>query len=421
MINAILNKLKKNFTEISIFLCFTLPPVGIALFVFSGWLYLHQIFKQRKPIILSPGVFLISSLFVSSFGAAIAMGDYSYFLVSALLLAYLGLYVKIKNNSVKKTIYAFKWINILGGIYFYSLYPIQQVLMNQKVISYFMGTVLIGHSNVQHYERLMGAAYNPNFSVALLLFGLSFLLAEFHKNIRRTLYRKSALQAVIIGMFIHAIYLTESRAGFSIMLIIFVLLSFRWNKLWASLFVLLLGMSNHIIVNWMPRSEQLVESTGIRKEIWRNSYELWQDHSLFGVTALGFYKEYFYHFNERIPHAHNLIIGIFTEYGALGGVAFVIVVIINIYKVASFYLAKTGNKEHLDVFLLSLPVILLTGVFDYVLYSPQVAVLAIILMACWDRYTEQLHLSPRVMYYVKKWVSSIPFKSWKNKKQSTRM
>jgi O-antigen ligase len=421
MINAILNTVKKNFIEISIFLCFILPPVGIALFVFTGWHYLHHICKEGKRINLSPGLFLISCLFVSSIGAAIAMDDYSYFLVSALLLAYFGLYLKIKNNSVKKTIHAFKWITIFGGVYFYCMYPVQQELMNQKITSYFMGTALIGHLNVQHYERLIGSAYNPNFSVALLLFGLAFLLAEFYKNIRRTFYRKAVLQAVVIGMFIHAIFLTGSRAGFSIMLIIFILIIFRWNKIWATLFVLLLGMSSHLILKWMPRSEQLMESTDIRKEIWRNSFELWQDHSLFGITALGFYKEYFYDFNERIPHAHNLIMGIFTEYGALGGIAFVIVVIINMYKVASFYLSKPDNKEHLDIFLLSLPVMLLTGVFDYVLYSPQVAVLAIILMACWDKYTERLHLNPRVMFYVRKWLITISLKTWKNKNHSTRM
>lgn len=421
MINTIITIFKKYSIEISIFLCFILPPVGIALFVFTGWHHLHRICKEGKRIHLSPGLFLIGCLFVSSIGAAIAMDDYSYFLVSALLMAYFGLYLKIKSNGVKKTINAFKWITIFGGVYFYCMYPIQQVLMNLRIANYFTGTALIGHLNVQNYERLIGSAYNPNFSVALLLFGLSFLLAEFYKNVRRALYRKVALQAAAICMFIHAIFLTGSRAGFSVMLIIFILILFRWNKIWATLFVLLMGVNSQLLLNWMPRSEQLMESTGIRKEIWRNSFELWQDHSLFGMTALGFYKEYFYDFNERIPHAHNLVMGIFTEYGALGGIAFVIVVIINVYKVVCFYLSKQDNKEHLDVFLLSLPVMLLTGIFDYVLYSPQVALLAIILMACWDKYTERLHLSPRLMIYVKRGISMAFFKTWKNKNHTTRM
>jgi O-antigen ligase len=421
MITTIFTKLKKHFIEISIFLCFILPPVGIALLVLSGWHYLHHVWKEGKRINLSPGLFMIGCLFVSSIGAAIAMDEYSYFLVSALLLAYFGLYLKIKNNNVKKTIYAFKWITIYGGVYFYCMYPVQQVLMNLKITSYFTGTALIGHLNIQNYERLIGSAYNPNFSVALLLFGLSFLLAEFYKNIRRTSYRKAALQTAAICMFIHAIFLTGSRAGFSVMLIISILIIFRWNKLWGSLLVFLMGMSSKILLNWMPRSEKLVESADIRKEIWKNSFELWQDHSLFGMTALGFYKEYFYDFHEKIPHAHNLVMGIFTEYGALGGIAFVIVVLINVYKVLSLYLLKQQNKEHLDIFLLSLPVMLLTGVFDYVLYSPQVALLAIILMACWDKYTERLHLNPQVMFYVKKWFVTISLKTWKNKNHSTRL
>jgi O-antigen ligase len=421
MITTISTTLKKYFIEISIFLCFILPPVGIALLIFTGWHYLHHICKEGKRINLSPGMFLICCLFISSIGAAIAMDDYSYFLVSALLLAYFGLYLKIKNNSVKKTIYSFKWITIYGGVYFYCIYPIQQVLMKHKITSYFTGTALIGHLNIQNYERLIGSAYNPNFSVALLLFGLSFLLAELYKNIRRASYRKAILQAIVICMFIHAILLTGSKAGFSIMFIIFILILFRWNKLWGILLAFLMGMSSKILLDWMPRSENLVESADIRKEIWENSFELWQDHSLFGMTSLGFYKEYSYDFHEKIPHAHNLVMGIFTEYGALGGIAFVIVLLINLYKVVSFYLSKQKHKEHLDVFLLSLPVMLLTGIFDYVLYSPQVALLAIILMACWDKYTERLHLNPQVMFYVKKWLVTVSLKTWKNKDHSTRL
>jgi O-antigen ligase len=149
--------------------------------------------------------------------------------------------------------------------------------------------------------------------------------------------------------------------------------------------------------------------------IWERSIQLWQEHSLFGTTSLGFHKEYFFHFHENMPHAHNMVIGIFTEYGSLGGMAFLCVVALNIYKVISFYFSQ-NNKMHLDVFLLSLPVILLTGIFDYVIYSPQVSLLMMILLASWDKYTARVALlDPRIISTIRHTMWSFSIKPFKNK------
>lgn len=211
MKNFILAWIKKYFLEIGIFLCFVLPPVGITILLFTGWYSLHHVCKEGKKITLSPGLFLIICMFVSSIGAAAMMDNYSFFLVSALLLAYFGLYVRIKNEGVQKIFSAFKWITIFGGLYFYSLYPFQQTIMNHKVMSYFTGTALLGVSNVHDYQRLIGAGYNPNFSVAVLLFGLSFLLSDCVKNLRKAAYYKLGVKIAIVGLFIHAIILTAQR------------------------------------------------------------------------------------------------------------------------------------------------------------------------------------------------------------------
>jgi O-antigen ligase len=191
------------------------------------------------------------------------------------------------------------------------------------------------------------------------------------------------------------------------------------NKLSGVLLVLLMGLNIKLLLSWMPRSSFLVESASKRTEIWKRSIHLWQENSLFGTTSFGFHKEYFYHFHEKMPHAHNMVLGIFTEFGSLGGIAFLIVVIINVYKVFTFYLSKQNNKVHLDVFLLSLPVILLTGVFDYVLYSPQVALMAIILLASWDKYTARIPLlDPRIISNTRKFLWSFSIKTSKGKKHS---
>ncbi len=403
MVNTAQIFLKKYLLEMCIFLCFILPPIGVFILLVVGCYHLHQAWKNGEGLSLTPGLFLLVCLFVSSIGASIVKGDQSYFLVTALILAYLGIYIKITRNGVRKTFLAFKWITIYGGVYFYCLYPFQEILISPTFQNYIAGTALIGTGSVavKDYNRLIGSAYNPNFSVTLLLLGLSFLLSECLKNLRKANYLMTSIQAVITCIFVHAIILTGSRAGFLAMLVIFLLFLFRWKKSLTFILVVALGMNLRLILDWMPRNEHLLQSAGTRKEIWKNSFDLWKEHSLFGMTPMGFKEEYFHYFNEQIPHAHNLLLGMFTEYGALGGVAFLIVLLINLYKV--IYLYFTKQNKYLDSFLLSLPVMLLTGIFDYVLFSPQVALMTIILMAYWDKYTARLPFRMSWILSIPKW------------------
>ncbi|MFC0236625.1 O-antigen ligase family protein [Fictibacillus phosphorivorans] len=413
---SILTAKRKYSLETSLVLCFILPPAGIFLLLLIGSCFLHRTCREGRRINLTVGHFLLSCMFLSTIGSAIVMQDYSYFLISAMILAYLGLYLKIMNDGILRIFVAFKWITICGGLYYYVLYPFQHILVEQPIMSYIVGTALVGPFNLENIQRLRGAAYNPNFTVTLLLLGLSFLLAESLKSLRKSAYLTLCMQLLVTGLFIHAIFLTGSKAGFSIMLIILMLTVFRWSRMLSFHFACLLAANIPMLIGLMPRSAQLWASADTRKVIWEHSFHLWQEQSLFGMTPIGFYKEYFYFYHAKLPHAHNMVLGMFTEYGALGGIAFLIVVIINIYKVLSLYCLKQTNKEHLDVFLLSLPVILLTGIFDYVLYSPQVAVIAIILLASWDKYTARISLvNPLVISYVKKWPWTLLLKNSKNR------
>ncbi|MDM5314942.1 O-antigen ligase family protein [Fictibacillus sp. b24] len=376
---------------------------------------MHKAWKKGEKVKLTLGLFLLGCMFVSTICASIAMNNYSYFLVSALILAYMGLYMKIANNRLK-VFRSFKYVVIFGGVYFYGIYPFQQWMMEMPVLSYFTGAALIGTAGIdpQQYTRLIGSTYNPNFSVALLLLGLSFLFADCLKSLEKGTYTKLSIQLGAVCMFSHAILLTGSKAGFVTMLIIFVFFLLKWNK-WISVALITLMLLNiPLITNLMPRSDELLVSAEIRKEIWRNSINLWQGHSLFGVTPIGFYEGYYYRFSEHVPHAHNMIIGFFTEYGALGGIALLMVLFINGYKIVYLALSVKNNKIYLDHFLLSLPVIFLTGIFDYVLYSPQVAIMIVTLLACWDQYTAKVSLTSINLVQIKTKVMNLSF--FKSKK-----
>jgi hypothetical protein len=407
----------KYFFEISIFLSFVVPPIGILLLLISGCYHLHLVWRGGKRISITPGLFLLVCLYISSIGAALLNQEFSYFLISALLLSYIGLYLKVKGNGIQKIFSSLKLLIICGGIYFYALYPVQDLLMKNMFVSYLTGTALIGQTEIQQgYVRLMGAAYNPNLSVTLLLLGFAFLLGECLKSIRSAAYKKLTLQAVIATMLTHAIFLTGSKAGYGILIIIFTLFILRWNRLYAMILLFMLAINFQLILELMPRKEKLLASADIRKVIWERSINLWQEHSLFGITPIGFYREYLNVYQDNIPHAHNIIVSMFTEYGSLGGVALLIVISIHVYKMCSLYLSKLTNKVHLDTYLLALPILLLTGIFDYVLYSPQVALIAIILLATWEKYTARLSfVHPRLLSYVRKWNLNMSVKQTKNK------
>ncbi|KZE64106.1 hypothetical protein AWM68_13450 [Fictibacillus phosphorivorans] len=409
---------KKHYLTFSLFLSIIVPPVGIFLVLFIGWFHLHKAWKKGVKVKVTPGLFLLGCMFVSTICASIAMNNYSYFLVSALILAYLGLYLKIANNPLK-VFRSFKYVVILGGVYFYGIYPFQQWMMEMPVLSYFTGATLIGTVGIdpQQYTRLIGSTYNPNFSVALLLLGLSFLFADCLKSLEKGTYTKFSIQLAAVCMFSHAILLTGSKAGFVTMLILFVFFLLKWNKWISGALITLMILNIPLITNVMPRSDELFVSAEVRKEIWRNSFSLWQQHSLFGVTPIGFYDGYFSRFSEHVPHAHNMILGVFTEYGALGGIALLIILFINGYKILYLALSVKNKKIYFDHFLLSLPVVFLTGVFDYVLYSPQVAVMMLTLLACWDQYTAKVSFTSVNLVQLKTKVMNLSL--YKSRKQRT--
>ena len=88
----------------------------------------------------------------------------------------------------------------------------------------------------------------------------------------------------------------------------------------------------------MPRNDTIDGSFQIREDIWRNSIEMWNQHFLFGTTPHGFTIAYDNLFNQGVPHAHNIFIGFFAEFGVIGGLAFLILLGTTLYNIINFIL-----------------------------------------------------------------------------------
>ncbi|PLT32767.1 O-antigen ligase [Bacillus sp. V5-8f] len=393
MFRTLLSLIEKKQLELSLLLCFLLPPVGVSLLFFLGWITIRKRWKESKSSIFSVNSYFFVCFFLSTIGAAWYMKELSFLLISCVILGYWGLYLRIVTTGIKQVYEKFRWIVVFGGLYSCILGWLAKSITIHPVLGYLTGTVLIGESTPKGYPRLIGIAYNPNFAVYLLLIAIAFLFSNLLEACREKRFLSFIWLLPFLMILSKGVIDTGSRAGFASLISIYALFFMRLNR-HLFIFIVILALSQwKWLLKAMPRSDSVIQASDVRETIWSNSLEIWEKHSLFGVTPMGFRQEYMSHYHELMPHSHNMIIGSFTEFGMLGGIAFLCLVSINIVKAVQLFFWNRRSKSVLDSFLLSLPVIFLTGIFDQPLYSPQIALLTIVLLACWDKYTRRLHFT----------------------------
>jgi len=376
--------------ELRLLLCFLLPPLGVFLLLLSGLHTICKHWKEKKRFVFSLSSYFFLCLFISTIGASISMKEISYLSVSGMILGYWGLYLRILDTEKNQLFQHFRLIMIFGGVYSCVIGWFSQWYTFPLAVGYLTGTVPLG---LGHFDlnRLVGCTYNPNFTVYILLISISFLLAHLLASLRSKRFVHFVWVFPILFLLSYGVIQTGSRAGFASMILIYLLFIMRLNRYIFIISILFILSLSKWLLHLMPRNELVNLSIQVRKDIWKSSYKIWQDHSIFGVTPIGFGQEYLKDYNEVVPHAHNILIGMFAEYGTLGGVAFLLVICLNLVKCIHLFFSIRSHKCLLDSFLLSLPIIILTGVFDEPLFSPQIGFLTVILLACWDRYTKRMH------------------------------
>jgi O-antigen ligase len=385
--------------EISLVLCFLLPPVGILFLFIMSLKTLYKNLKDNRGFSLSVSSFFFLCLFIATVGAAIQSLNSVFFIASVMVIGYWGLYLRIVSEEISNQFKQYRWILIFGGIYNCLIGWISKWFAISPIVGFLSGTQLYGGPAPKGDSRLLGAAYNPNFTVYLILIALAFLLAKLLIVVRNKRWSLVALFIPAVLLLSKGVIDTGSRAGFLAMICVYFLFLLRLNKfifLFGSIFML---VQTKWLFEIMPRNELVDHSFKLRKQIWEYSYELWQKHIVFGTTPFGFKQEfnnYMYQIYENvphaltnIPHAHNTLIGFFAEYGALGGIAFLLLLSANMYKAAQLFFGKQNNKAIPEHFLFCIPILAVTGIFDEPVYSPQIAIITIMLLGNWDKYTKQ--------------------------------
>lgn len=388
--------------EISIALCYLLPPIGIFfLFIFS-YLTLLRNLKEKKPFHFSLLSIFFLCLLISTIGAVIEMKDVFLFVETFMILGYFGIYQRIMSQGTLVSFYHFRWIVILGGVYNWLIGWFVKWYFgwidSHPLLGLLTGTKLLGDKPFPHYHRLIGSSYNPNFTMFLLLLAIAFLFAEMITQIRKRHWGTLVWQLVILLLLSSGVLATGSRAGFFAMLCLYFLFLIRVNKyIFIVGFIYIIFQFNRLL-ELMPRTETIDISYSVRKKIWLNSIEMWKEHPFFGTTSRGFKYEYMHLFDENVPHAHNIFIGFFAEYGTLGGLAFLILLLLTLYKLGTLLLNKKLSHDFLNYFLLCFPIIILTGILDEPTFSPQITLPIVILLAYWEKYTNRYEGSSRFWF-----------------------
>lgn len=94
-----------------------------------------------------------------------------------MILGYWGMYYRILVTEKGQLFQHFRLIIIFGGIYSCVIGWISNWVYFPKIVDYLPGKVLFGEVEPKNFNRVIGCAYNPNFTVFILLIAVSFLFA----------------------------------------------------------------------------------------------------------------------------------------------------------------------------------------------------------------------------------------------------
>ncbi|KQL51505.1 hypothetical protein AN964_21355 [Heyndrickxia shackletonii] len=368
-------------------LLIVLPPIGILYMLTLGAMEMFRVIKGTREIPLDIITILFSILFLSTIGAAIQQQQWSYLSVSLSIIGFYGVYLFSMNLNKVTQMRHFSWVIIFGGIYQYLFGTFCLMLFRtgwtNKLFGYLTGSELLGFLS---HKRLYGSAYNPNYSAFLLVFAMGFLLAELLKAIKMKVYKRIVLYCTFLVFLVAGIIETGSRSGFGVMLILFGIFLLRLSWKWSLFTASILIANGFWLYRFIPRSYDIFKNFETRLFIWKNSINLIKEYPSFGLTPLGFPTEYFNLTGHQAAHAHNIFLAFFTDFGILAGVVFVGITIIFMFQFLKM-LKYNHSKSIFDWFLFSLPILGLTGILDFPLSSPQIALPAIIIVSKWQQYT----------------------------------
>lgn len=309
----------------------------------------------------------------------------------------------------------------LGGLFVATIVIIQQVdwpVINENtLLKHLLDFYSQYRWQADYSVRSVGTAGNSNLAAAMLIcFAMMSIYAS--SVLKRNWQKIASFGALVV--FCIAIWCTGSRGawvGLVIGLIVQV-----WMTGHRKLTVGLTGSFIALALFFpglIPRSDTLMSTFLVRFKVWSTGFEIFKEHWLVGTLPLHFGQLFMEKAGFHVYHAHNVFLGIASEFGVIGLVLFVSLIIMTIRRARHWRKAAQSKEEkRLAGMLISQTIALLGhGMYDYPIISPQVGIMfflsVIIIHIQYDRIMQrdmsmqQFKQDQQSLPLDYKWVSSL--------------
>jgi putative inorganic carbon (HCO3(-)) transporter len=271
----------------------------------------------------------------------------------------------------------------LGGIYVALVTVFQRIdwIPTEKNLLFYF----LGFYPMQQAEsvRSIGTASNSNLAAALLIC-LALMSIYASSVLSKRSHRVMAFATFFL--FCAAIWCTGSRGawvGLVIGLLVQVWMTGKRRR--AVLFFIGLVIAAVIIYTnktLIPREETLFATAEVRIFVWQNSFQIFSENWLFGTLPLHFGHLFEEMTGRYLFHAHNVFLGVASEFGLLGLILFVNLIVITTHRARRWRKSAVSKEEkRLAGMLISVIFALLGhGMYDYPMISPQIGLVFMLAM-----------------------------------------
>ncbi|RAL24352.1 O-antigen ligase family protein [Thermoflavimicrobium daqui] len=376
-----------------LYLSILITPYAPPVFLFLIGIITIFIYREKWPLLSWPENIFLGFVLLSAISWAVSPSWYQIttepvpiqsfpvgivpvflFVTYYLLTVWIKGIVKWSPAEVRR-MYIYFW---LGGLYVVAVVLIQQMsgsMNGSELLEHLLNFYRENQWQSENPERSAGTAGNSNITAAMLIcFALMSIYAQ---SVLYKRWQKITAFGVFL-LFCYSIYLTGSRGAWVGLVVgLLVQIWMKGHRKITLAILLSLGSVVALFPSLIPRSDTILTTFQARMKIWKVAVEIFKEHWLIGALPLHFAQIFHQKTGEAVYHAHNVFLGIASEFGIIGFGLFVMLIVVTMIR-ARRWRKLTNSKEErcLAGMLVSLIIALLgQGMYDYPLLTPQVGLI----------------------------------------------
>lgn len=246
-------------------------------------------------------------------------------------------------------------------------------------------------------QRYSSVFSNPNYYAFYISLVVLFCIYNISKSRR---WQSKLLYLLLIPMNLIALYLTECRTTFVVLLLVCpVLLAFFQHKRWLILYLALLAVGCALLIAFrghiplLPRMDKIGEDFVKRLDIWEGALRSIQDAPLFGRGYNSYVRIHQLYGSFTADHSHNLILELFMDFGIVGAMVLFAYFFINIRKIIRLHRQNQCHTRY-ALTIAVLVCVFLHGLLDITMLWPQTALLLMYVLGFSTDYDKIFIFSP---------------------------